>query len=171
MKEIKIDTTIATLLNDYDNMKEILIDINPKFKKLNNPILRRTLAKLATVKQAAIIGGMQPLDLLNRLREAVGQEPIDANLSEVQEDTTQEAPSWLNLENVKQTLDASELLDNQKNPLAEVNIALKKADSNAIIALKSDFMPEPLIEEFKKQGKSLYCKKINDDEFITYIKQ
>ena len=68
MKEIKIDTTIADLLNNYNGMKDTLIGINPKFKKLNNPILRRTLAKLATVKQAAIIGGMKPQDLLNKLR-------------------------------------------------------------------------------------------------------
>ncbi len=73
MKEITLDTKIADLLNDYEGMKDILIDINPKFKKLNNPILRRTVAKVATVKQASIVGGMRPLELLNRLREAVGQ--------------------------------------------------------------------------------------------------
>jgi len=73
LKEITLDTKIADLLNDYEGMKDILIDINPKFKKLNNPILRRTVAKVATVKQASIVGGMRPLELLNRLREAVGQ--------------------------------------------------------------------------------------------------
>jgi hypothetical protein len=76
MKEITLDTKIADLLNNYDGMKEILIDINPKFKKLNNPILRRTIAKVAGVRQAAIVGGMKPMDLLNKLREAVGQEPL-----------------------------------------------------------------------------------------------
>jgi len=35
-----------------------------KFKKLNNPVLRRTIAKVASVKQVAIIGGM---DLKNQL--------------------------------------------------------------------------------------------------------
>jgi len=168
MNEIKMDTTVADLLNNYEGMKETLIAINPKFKKLNNPILRRTLAKLATVKQAAIIGGMEPLDLPNQLRVSVGQEPISVS-QESEVATTQEEPSWLNLEKVALTLDANELLDKEKNPLAEVNIALRKLDKGAIIALTSDFMPEPLIEEFTKQGKRLYSKKISDDEFITYI--
>ncbi|MFK5882603.1 MAG: hypothetical protein QM482_10380 [Sulfurospirillum sp.] len=35
MKEIALDMTIAELLNNYKGMKDILIEINPKFKKLN----------------------------------------------------------------------------------------------------------------------------------------
>jgi len=76
MKKITLDTKIADLLNLREDMKDILISINPKFKKLNNPILRRTLAKVASIKQAAIVGGMEPIELLNRLREALGQEPV-----------------------------------------------------------------------------------------------
>jgi len=76
--EITMETKIADLLNSRPDMKDILIAINPKFKKLNNPVLRRTLAKLASVKQAAVVGGMDALDLLNQLRVAVGQEPVES---------------------------------------------------------------------------------------------
>ncbi len=68
MKEITLDTKIADLLNNYNGMKDILISINPKFKKLNNPILRRTVAKVANIKQAAVVGGMKPIELLNKIR-------------------------------------------------------------------------------------------------------
>ncbi len=114
MKEITLDTTIASLLDDYEGMKDILISINPKYKKLNNPILRRTVAKIATVKQAAIIGGMEPSDLLNRLREAVGQEPVLFDEKETRE--PEPLPEWFK-EKEAITLDANELLDSGKTLL------------------------------------------------------
>ena len=166
MKEIKIDTTIADLLNNYKGMKDILIGINPKFKKLNNPILRRTLAKLATVKQAAIIGGMKPEDLLNQLRVAVGQEPVSLNLDE---DTDKdEIPAWAE-QKAKVELNANELLDADKNPLAEVRKALKNLKSGEVLALIADFKPEPLIEEFKKQGLQTTTIQESENKFITKI--
>ena len=166
MKEIKIDTTIADLLNNYKGMKDTLISINPKFKKLNNPILRRTLAKLATVKQAAIIGGMKPEDLLNQLRVAVGQEPISLNLDkEINKD---EIPTWAEQKAVVE-LNANELLDADKNPLAEVRKALKSLKSGEILALIADFKPEPLIEEFEKQGLQIATVKEAENRFVTKI--
>ena len=122
MKEITLDTKIADLLNDYEGMKDILISINPKFKKLNNPVLRRTLAKLAGVKQAAIVGGMEPMDLLNQLRVAVGQEPLSSSDEQTQPQI-KEAPEWIKNEPLE-VLDANELLDSEENPLAKANLIL-----------------------------------------------
>ncbi len=145
-----MDTTIAELLNDYKGMKDILISINPKFKKLNNPILRRTLAKLATVKQAAIIGGMDAYDLLNKLRTAVGQEPIETK-DKTNITIDENRPSWAD-EKPTFTLNANEILDKNKNPLAEAHKLLKKLNKGETLKIISDFRPEPLIEEFEKQG-------------------
>jgi len=171
MKEIKMTTTVAELLNNYDGMKDILIDINPKFKKLNNPVLRRTLAKVATVKQAAIVGGMEPLDLLNKLRVAVGQEPLNSDGTSAEIRGQEEnIPDWIEKSPAIE-IDANRLLDEEKNPLAETNTALKKIDSGDIIAIKSDFKPEPLIEEFEKKGLDVYCKELGENSFVTYIKK
>ena len=166
MKEIKIDTTIADLLNNYKGMKDTLIAINPKFKKLNNPILRRTLAKLATVKQAAIIGGMKPQDLLNQLRASVGQEPVSLQLDDGANNI--DIPAWADAKAVAE-INANELLDADKNPLAEVTKALKGLNSGEILALIADFKPEPLIEEFEKQGLQTYTIQESEDKFITKI--
>jgi TusA-related sulfurtransferase len=166
-KEITLDTKIADLLNDYEGMKDILIEINPKFKKLNNPILRRTLAKVATVKQASIVGGMKPLELLNRLREAVGQ-PIIRD-DEVEEEKEQNVPEWIG-ENPKEILDANQLLDEEKNPLAEANRALKRLRDGDILLIKSDFKPEPLIDEFLKRGYEVYSSSVDEEQFFTYIR-
>ena len=168
MQEITLETKIADLLNNYEGMKEILIEINPKFEKLNNPILRRTIAKVAGVKQAAIVGGMNPMELVNKLREAVGQSPLDMGSEE--ESVTIEAPSWITKEPTV-TLNANELLDNEKNPLAELHMALRNVTEGEVVLVRSDFRPEPLIEEYEKKGYSTYCQEVNSEEFMTYILQ
>ena len=169
MQEITLETKIADLLNNYDGMKEILIGINPKFEKLNNPILRRTIGKVAGVKQAAIVGGMNPMDLLNQLREAVGQSPIDSK-SEEGNSPKEEAPTWIAKE-PSVTLDANEMLDNDKNPLAELHMALRNVSEGEVVLVRSDFRPEPLIEEYEKKGHSTYCQEVTTEEFMTYILQ
>ena len=170
MKEITLNTKISELLNDYDGMKDILIDINPKFKKLNNPILRRTIAKVASVKQAAIVGGMKPLELLNRLREAVGQEPLNEVYETDVDERDKTKPTWTQKE-IKLTLDANEMLDNGLNPLAELYMEMKKIEDGDIILIKSDFQPEPLIDEYLKKGHEVYCEELNESSFLTYIKK
>jgi TusA-related sulfurtransferase len=166
MKEITLDTKIADLLNNYEGMKDILIDINPKFKKLNNPILRRTIAKVAGVKQAAIVGGMKPIDLLNQLRERVGQSPIDLSENDVEDN--QKAPDWIEQE-ATISLNANDILDRDKNPLAETNKALKKLKDGEILQIHSDFRPEPLIDEFIKKGYNVYTQERDSNNFVTYI--
>jgi uncharacterized protein (DUF2249 family) len=169
MKEITLETKIAELLNDYEGMKDILIRINPKFKKLNNPVLKRTLAKIAGVRQAAIVGGMDPMDLLNQLREAVGQAPVDIMISEGEMEA-KETPEWI-LKEVKQTLNANEILDEERNPLAELHKVLKTIDEGEVITIEADFQPEPLIDEMLKAGHKVFAREVEENHFITYIKK
>jgi hypothetical protein len=169
MKEITLETKIADLLENYEGMKEILIDINPKFKKLNNPVLRRTIAKVAGVKQAAIVGGMDPIDLLNRIRAAVGQPPVDTKGNRIETKTQkEETPDW-----VERTpcavIDADALLEEEKNPLAETSKALKSVASGETVRIDSSFRPEPLIETFKKEGHTVFTREIDTDKHETYI--
>ncbi len=169
MKEITFETKIADLLNDYEGMKDILIKINPRFKKLNNPVLRRTLAKIAGVKQAAVVGGMDPTDLLNQLRVAVGQDPLSVQ-DEKEVVGASERPSWTH-EAPKAILKADEMLEREQNPLAEATKVLKQFEKGEILAIDSDFQPEPLIEAFEKKGYVVYCHQQGKDHFLTYIKK
>jgi len=169
MNEITLESKISDLLNDYEGMKDILIEINPKFEKLNNPILIRTIAKVAGVKQVAIVGGMRPMELLNRLREAVGQ-PLLKEEEGQEEALSTDAPQWIT-QKPKAILDANEILDSNKNPLAELHMALKKIEERELVLIHSDFRPEPLIEEFIKKGNAVYCQEVEDEKFETYIEK
>ena len=172
-KEITLETKIADLLNDYEGMKEILIGINPKFKKLNNPVLRRTLGRIASVRQAAIVGNMDPMDLVDQLRKAVGQDPICEGCEIKSDDCViqplpQERPDWVDQEPAE-TFDANALLDADKNPLGEIRKALHKLQPGQIIILEADFQPEPLIEEFEKEGHKTWIHEDKPGHYTTYI--
>jgi uncharacterized protein len=54
-------TTIHSLLNEYPFLKDFLTSYNPEFKKLANPVLRRTMGRMATLERAADMAGV-PLE-------------------------------------------------------------------------------------------------------------
>ncbi len=56
-------TTIHTLVKEYPFLIDYLVDYNPEFKKLANPVLRRTMGRMATLERAAGMAGV-PLEQL-----------------------------------------------------------------------------------------------------------
>ncbi len=61
---ISASTKLDDLLRAYPFLREHLTALSPKFAKLNNPILRRTIGKLATVGQAASMADLPAEELL-----------------------------------------------------------------------------------------------------------
>ncbi len=62
--EISARTTIGALLDGYPFLLDFLVARSPKFAKLKNPLLRKTLAKIAPLAQAASMGGLDETTLL-----------------------------------------------------------------------------------------------------------
>ena len=48
-------TKVADLLAQYPELEDVLISMAPPFRKLKNPVLRRSVAKVASLKQAATV--------------------------------------------------------------------------------------------------------------------
>ena len=166
--EITLETKIYDLLKEYPFMEDELIKINPKFKKLKNPVLKRTVARIASIKQAAAVGGMDEIELLNKIREKVGQKPLEIKKEKIEKEEA--VPEWITKEPAE-IIDGNRLLDEGKNPLAEISKKLKNLQKGEIVLLKTDFKPEPLIDEFKKKGYDVFNKKVDEKEFFTYIKK
>ena len=170
--EITPQTKINTLLTTYPELELFLMNLNPKYKKLKNPVLRRTVAKIATLSQVAKIGGYDVSELVNKLRAEVGQPPLEGG--EHEDETTETdasaTPKWISQEPVVE-IDADRILTEQKNPLAEVTIALKSMKGGDILVIKSDFLPSPLIDTFKKQGHDVYALEEDDTHYLTFIKK
>ncbi|MBI5076730.1 MAG: DUF438 domain-containing protein [Nitrospirae bacterium] len=61
--ELSSRTKIAALLSQYPFIKDYLTKLNTNFKALDNPLMRNTLGRMATLNQAALVGGVD-LDAL-----------------------------------------------------------------------------------------------------------
>ncbi|HPA51566.1 MAG TPA: DUF1858 domain-containing protein, partial [Thermoanaerobaculia bacterium] len=66
------ETKVGELLEAYPELEETLVAIAPAFSKLKNPVLRRTVARVATLAQAARVGGVEVRTLVGTLRQAAG---------------------------------------------------------------------------------------------------
>jgi len=64
------ETRISTILKKDPAAIEVLTKISKHFKKLRNPLLRKTLAHRVTVKQAAQIGKVSVQAFLDQLAQA-----------------------------------------------------------------------------------------------------
>ena len=63
--DISANTKIDSLLKEYPFLEDFLVGLSPKFKGLKNPVMRKTLGKVATLSKVAGIGG---LDLDNFIK-------------------------------------------------------------------------------------------------------
>ena len=170
MGNITLDTKISDLIHKNTGMKDILIDINADFKKLNKSIIGKTLTQEgADLKEAAIVVGMDPVELLNSLRKSLGQEIVETSDYQTNE-ISDEAPQWA-LNEPKYTLNANELLKKDLSPLEEAKVTLRNLKKDDIFTIVSDFRPQPLIDDLIKMGHDVYVGKINEEKFITYIKK
>ena len=52
------ETKVAQLLEDHPALEEVLVSLAPAFSKLRNPVLRRTIARVTTLKRAAEVRNM-----------------------------------------------------------------------------------------------------------------
>ena len=61
-------TRVGELLDTYPELEPVLMELSPAFKKLQNPVLRKTVAKVATLQQAASLGNIPVTEVINTLR-------------------------------------------------------------------------------------------------------
>jgi DUF438 domain-containing protein len=83
-------TKINDLLSVYPFLKDFLISLNPEFKMLDNPFLRKTVGKLASLGRAAMIGGMDANKLLDDVAAEIkkqGGETVMVSYGEAGRDT------------------------------------------------------------------------------------
>ena len=70
-------TKIAELLDAYPDLENVLIDLAPAFKKLQNPVLRKTVARVTSIRQAAAIGKIPVETVVNKLSGLTGQGKLE----------------------------------------------------------------------------------------------
>lgn len=148
--DITPDTKVGALLDAYPALEETLIELSPAFGKLRNPILRKTVGKVATLRQAAQVGGVSLGTIITTLRRKAGLESIATADGESPADTSQ--PAWFSRDKIAQSFDARPLLQSGQHPMAIVMEHLGKLPPGGIYELITPFVPAPLLDMAAKKG-------------------
>ena len=138
------DLRIGKLLSAYPQLEEVLLSLSPEFARLKNPILRKTVGKIASLRQVAQVGNVPLAVLINRLREEVGQQTDAAE--EVITTNESTAPAWWQADKIVRSLDARPIIDSGGHPVEQVMRELKNLTSSQIYELVTPFIPAPLID-------------------------
>ena len=160
-------TRVGELLDTYPQLEPVLLKLAPAFAKLKNPVLRKTIGKVATLQQAAAIGNIAVSEVINTLRAELGQELF--NESNIEGEINFEKPDWYHKDKVTIRFDATELINKGQNPMQEIFRHLDKAGAGELFLLSTPFVPAPIIELISNKGYVHYCKQDEKDNWSTYI--
>ncbi len=164
MRPITLLTKISDLLEDYPMLEDTLIELSPAFSKLRSPILRNTIAKVTSVKQAAVIAGIDPGAVVSKLKEAAGlpDDNFESLSAPILNTDSREIPEWYSKERVKIRYDATSTLENGEVPMAEILKYAKSLKDGEIFEFSSPFLPSPIIEILNKKGFLVWSAKAQD---------
>ena len=143
------ELTVGDLLAAYPELEPVLVVQSPAFAKLRNPVLRRTVARVATLAQAARVGGIAVRDLVNTLRASVGQDAVAVNDTPAGGGTV---PPWYEPALVRLVLNADDMLKRGEHPLGPAITAFRDLDDEGLLCVDASFVPAPLIDALRSKG-------------------
>jgi uncharacterized protein (DUF2249 family) len=160
-------TRIGEFLDNFPELEELLISLSPAFQKLKNPVLRRTIGRVATFQQVAVVGNVPIETIINTLRKAAGHNLTNKIMSE--QTNFNVKPEWFNESVIIETLDAREMLQAGQHPLAEVLGKTSEMKAGQIFKMITPFTPMPLIEKVMDKGLAAYVQTVSEAEIHTFF--
>jgi hypothetical protein len=156
------DLKVGELLAAYPELEDELIAIAPPFAKLRNPVLRRTVAKITSLRQAASVGGVSLGAMIGRLRQAAG---ITEEWQGDEKDSTMSRPDWLDQVQVVSTHDARREIEEGGHPLPKVMAALQSLQPGQAHVLITPFVPAPMVDKVREQEFAAWTEEVGKEEF------
>lgn len=160
-------TKVGELLDAYPYLEAVLIDMSPAFEKLRNPILRKTVARVATLQQIAVVGGLKVDAIINRLRKETGQSDEESGHAD-NDYLSVDPPEWFTSGKITQKYNASPLINSGGSPMKEILHYTSLLKEDEIFELRTPFIPAPIIDMLKEKGFKVHSVQ-NEDVVISYI--
>lgn len=154
---ITLETRLSQLWQAYPETEARWNEWAPSFAQLANPVMRQAVAKTTSIEQAAKLSGVNPGELMNKVRAATG-EARDPSL-----------PEWLNEANIAERIDADAMLATGVHPVGLVRQTAAALAPGALLELKSSFRPDPLIELMKREGCLVHSIETAPGRHATYF--
>ena len=166
------DSKIGELLERWPELEDVLVDLSPHFRALRNPVLRRTVAKVATLRQVSSVSGVALGVLVSRLRAGAGLAPaVPAPIDEEVGGAAPERPGWANEREAARTHDARAAIEAGEHPLPRVMADLAALADGEVYALVTPFVPAPLVELAREKGFVAFSVTEGDALVRTYFRR
>ncbi len=166
--EITPEMKVAALLDHYPELENALVELAPEFKKLKNPFLRKTIARVTSLKQAAAIAKIPAEAMVNKLRIMVGQ-PSLAGFAGVEERYEGNRPDWLQVNEPFETFDASPVINSGGMPLGRIMTDIDRLQPGQLYLLVTPMLPVPLLEKARNEGFKTWSEKKSDNQYNNWI--
>lgn len=169
---ITAKTKVKEALDARPELKEVLLELSPKFKKLNNPLIYKTVGKWATFGDVARIGNISICELLHTLNKAIGQEDelfrrFPDCIKELESETRpEEAPDWM--ERVKQFI-LFDVRERDDYFFPDVIKQLRRLTPNQALTVVNSFDPVPLKKAAEEMGFKHHTEKVSDWEYRVHF--
>ncbi|HET7752626.1 MAG TPA: DUF1858 domain-containing protein [Anaeromyxobacteraceae bacterium] len=147
---INPDSRVGDLLDRWPGLEEVLIELSPRYRALKNPVLRRTIAKVATLRQVSAVGGVPLALLIDRLRAAAGLAPMA--VAEEEGGAAAERPAWAAEAASTRRRDARAAIEAGEHPLPQVMADLATLGEADVYELVTPFVPAPLVDLAREKG-------------------
>ena len=170
---------ISTMLDEYPQTLEVLVDASPHFKKLQNKFLRRTLAHRVTVEQAASVGGVELNALLTRLNDSIGEtyEKPATEMELAHAEPGKEAGQFSRviLESVsagkESILDVRPMIAAGSDPLKVILKTVRDLGDGYVLHLINSFEPIPLYSVLGERGFDHETRNVNGVWHVYFVKR
>lgn len=187
---IRKEDTVYEVISRYPELKNVLQDLSPKFKKLDNPVAFNTVARVTTLERAAKIGGVYLREMLYRLNDALGlgDEYLSLEKAAIQESlrsgealkkvgellgkrshasaSTEGAPDWLELAKKFPTMDLRTLAEDPFDRVMKLADGVKRGEGFILV---QSFEPIPLLAHLSQKGFLHYTERVGSREYRIYL--
>ncbi|MCX8160736.1 MAG: DUF438 domain-containing protein [Candidatus Saccharicenans sp.] len=155
--ELNEKTSLYSLLKEYPFLLDFLVGLSPAFEKLKNPILRKTVARLATLKQVSEEGKIPLDELIARIEGEIKEKGQGGRAeSEAAAALQPSGPARIEvLKEIIRRLHRGEPVEELKKQFANL---LKDVGADEIARLEQQVIDEGIPEEEVKKLCDLHLK-------------
>ncbi len=174
--KITPQTKIIDIIKTDPELIDVLAAYNSHFELLKNPLMRRTFARLATVRHASKVAGVNLTELIRLLNNAIGETVSDADMVDREDSKiSSDMPVYQVKEIIGQrhikttTLDVREVMKNHGEPFPVIMQAVAKVKQGEALVLETIFEPAPLYDVLQKKGFEHQTEMLADDHYKIWF--
>ncbi|HEX5436137.1 MAG TPA: DUF2249 domain-containing protein [Gemmatimonadaceae bacterium] len=168
-RPVRASDRVSDVLARDERLVEVFARQSPHFARLRNPGMRRVMARLVSVEQAARICGAEPSALVRELNRALG---VDDALPHTADDAAgsmrdhQHAlpPGLRPVE-----LDVREDLRQGREPFSRIMAAVGALRADEALCLRATFEPVPLFAVMQKRGFQHLSEQVDADDWRVWF--